>query len=49
MLNLLFSEQKWRESGSEEKGRYGETRRSGRRGNCGQDVLYERRIKNKEK
>lgn len=41
---LLFSERKWRESGSEKEGRLREWEGLERGGKCGQDLLYERRI-----
>ena len=40
---LLFSEGKWRRSGSGREGRSG-AGRSRERGNIGQDIMYERRI-----
>jgi hypothetical protein len=45
LVRLLFSEGKWRRSGSGGKRREKETEKRGRRGNYSQDVVYERIIK----
>lgn len=46
LTGLLFSEGRWMGSGYTGEGKWGRACRSGRRKNCGREVLYERRMKN---
>lgn len=44
LRSLLFSNERWKGSGSREEERWGGNRRSSRRENCNQDTVHEKRI-----